>query len=125
MGHHKVKQHAFAEQALEDVTHQLRRDFDIRNDPPSFNDFTSTGGVKSVQRGVCLGMNFAGVVAVAVIEALHTSAARGVVFGHRHFHPSAVGEFLGLLHEPFSKRLFSHHDASVQILDRSSHNFAG
>ncbi len=72
-----------------------------------------------------MGVHFAFGIPVAVVEALNAAAARRVVLGHRDLHAGAVGELLGLLHQPLAKRFLSHHHGPVQILQGARDNLAG
>ena len=125
VGHDKIKQRAMVEESHEDVTGFRKRHFHVREHAAPFQHGSAIGRVKRVERGVGSRVDFAVFVAVAVIQALNASSAGRVVFGDRHLHPGAIGQFDGFLNEPFAKRFLTNHHCPVQILQGAGDNFAG
>ncbi len=68
-------------------------------------------------------MDFALLVAAAVIQALDAPTAWGVILGDRDLHARSVGQLLGLLHQTLPKRFFPDHNPAVKVLQGACHDF--
>ena len=62
-------------------------------------------------------------IAVFVVDSLHATAARNIVFGSCQFHCASIRQRTGGLHKPFSKCTVTHHYCTVIILQCTCQDF--
>ena len=90
--------------------------FKVRGNTASIPNGTSFGSIEYRRQAIWNSPDATICFPVRIVHLLDTTAARDIIFAHRHFHTSIIRKFTGRLHKSLSERTLSNQHSTVHIL---------
>ena len=117
-----VEEHIIVAQVEHHVCHRVVLDFNVGLDASTVSHFATTNGVEHVGEAVGHLARLA-ITLQLVVDGLDAASTWNIVFAGGEFQTTVVRQFARRLHESLSVCTSTNHHGTVQILQRTAHNF--
>ena len=118
-----IKYQVVIHQIKQDIRQFILLDGNIGSNPATVTHLTSGSSVEYGSQAIRNTPHTAVLITVFIVDSLHTTPARNIVFGSRQLHCTSIRQRTSGLHKPFSERTVTHHHCTVVILQCACQDF--
>ena len=118
-----IKYQVVIHQVEQDIRQLILLDGNIGSNSATVTYLTSGSSMEYGSQAIRNTSYAAILIAMFVVDSLHATAARNIVFGSCQFHCASIRQRTGGLHKPFSKCTITHHYCTVIILQCTCQDF--
>ena len=120
----KVKYHIVVCQVVEDIRSLLCFHLNIRANTTTVTHLTTGSRVEDISQAIRCTSDGTVCIATRIVDSLHTSSARDVVFGSCHLHTAIIRKVAKRLYQALTKSTITDNHRTVKVLQRSRKNFS-